>query len=148
MNRQFLEAQLKKAMLAREKKEVSVFRLLLSQIKNREIATKRDLDEDEINEEISREVKKRKEAIGLFEQGKRDDLVAKEKEEMAILEKLLPPAMSNKELCQIIREAVSLEKPKGAVDFGRIMGRVMGMVNGKAAGERVARMVKELISDC
>jgi len=88
MKKQFLEDQLKKAVLAREKEKVSVFRLLLSQIKNREIAVKRSLSEDEINEEIGREIKKRKEAIKLFEQGKRDDLVAKEKMEMAILQKL------------------------------------------------------------
>ena len=88
MNKQFLEDQLKKAMLAREKEKVSVFRLLLSQIGNREIATKRNLGEEEINEEISREIKKRKEAIELFRQGKRDDLVVSEKREMAILQKL------------------------------------------------------------
>ena len=52
MNRQFLEDQLKKAVLARDKEKVSVYRLLLSQIKNREIAVRRSLGEDEINEEI------------------------------------------------------------------------------------------------
>ena len=147
MNRQFLEDQLKEAVLARDKEKVSVYRLLLSQIKNREIAVKRSLGEDEINEEISREIKKRKEAIELFKQGKRDDLVAREEGEMAILQKFLPPAMSDEKLRQAIKKVVELEKPRGIADFGKIMGKVMSEVKGKADGERVARIVKELISN-
>jgi len=147
MNRQFLEDQLKEAVLARDKEKVSVYRLLLSQIKNREIDVKRNLGEDEINEEISREIKKRKEAIELFKQGKRDDLVVREKREMAILQKFLPPAMSDEKLRQVIKKIIELEKPRGIADFGRVMGKVMGEVKGKADGERVARIVKELISN-
>jgi len=147
MNKQFLEDQLKKAVLAGEKEKISVFRLLLSQIKNREIAVKRSLEENEINEEISREVKRRREAIELFKQGKRNDLVAKEKKEAAILQKFLPPAISDEELSQVIRGVINLEKPQGVADFGKVMGKVMNEVKGKVEGERVARMVKELISD-
>jgi len=147
MNKQFLKDQLKKAILAREKEKVSVFRLLLSQIENREIAAKRSLGEEEVNEEIGREIKKRKEAIELFERGKRDDLVSKEKKEMAILRKFLPPAMPDEELRQVIRKVINLEKPQGIADFGKVMGKVMSKVKGKADGERVARIVKELIAD-
>jgi len=145
MNKQFLEDQLKRAVLAGEKEKISVFRLLLSHIKNREIALKRELNKDEINEEISREVKRRKEAIELFKQGKRDDLVAKEEKEAAILQEFLPPAISDEELSQVIKRVISLEKPRGVVDFGKVMGKVMNEVKGKAEGERVARMVKELL---
>jgi len=147
MNKQFLEDQLRKAMLAGEKEKVSVFRLLLSQIKNREIAIRRSLEEDEINEEISREVKRRREAIELFKRGKRNDLVTKEKKEAAILQEFLPPAISDEELSQVIREVINLEKPQGVADFGKVMGKVMNKVKGKVEGERVARMVKELISN-
>ena len=147
MNRQFLEDQLKKAILAGEKEKVSVFRLLLSQIRNREIAARRGLGEDEINEEIGREIKKRKEAIELFERGKRDDLVVKEKREAAILRKFLPPAISDEELRHVIRKVINLEEPRGIADFGKVMGKVMSEVKGKADGERVARILKELISD-
>jgi len=147
INKQSLEDDLKKAMLAREKEKVSVFRLLLSQIKNREIAVKRDLSEDEISEEISREIKKRKEAIELFKKGKRDDLVVKEEGEVAILQNFLPPAMSDKELRQVIKRIINLEKPRGIADFGKIMGKVVDKVKGRADGKRVAQIVKELISD-
>jgi len=147
MNRQFLEDQLKKAVLAGEKEKVSVFRLLLSQIRNREIAAKRSLGEDEINEEIGREIKKRKEAIELFKRGKRDDLVVKEKSEAAILREFLPPAISDEELRHVVRKVINFEEPRGIADFGKVMGKVMSEVKGKADGERVARMVKGLISD-
>ncbi len=147
MKRQSLEDQLRGAMRARASERVSVLRLLLAQVKNREIAVKRALNEREINEVVGREIKKRRESIKLFKQGKRDDLVAKEEREMAILQKLLPPPMFDKELQREIRKIIDSQGQQEVTDFGKMMGKVMGELRGKADGERIAQMVKELTVD-
>ena len=138
-----VDKDLKEAFLKKEKVKVSALRLLLAAIKNKEIelrGQKKKLDEEVITEAIRKEVKKRKEAIIIYEKTTRVDLLNQEKEELQILEEYLPPELSDEEIKKIIKEKISLLKD--ALNFGKIMGEVAKEIKGKADGKKVADLVR------
>lgn len=89
---------------------------------------------------LQREMKAKKEALDLFRQGDRADLVKKEEEEIKVLEEYLPEMMSEEEIKDIVEKTISgLNNP----NFGQVMGMVMGKFGSEADGELVAKIVRE-----
>ena len=114
-------------------------------LKNKEIDKKEALTDEEVVSVLQKEVKKRKESIEAFTQGNRPELVRKEREELAVLDKYLPQEMKAEELEKIVQETVSQVGAEGAKDFGKVMGAVMGKVKGRIGGDRVAERVKKAL---
>lgn len=141
---------LKQAMKNREVETVSVLRMLLSAVKDREISMRKgedmNLTDEQLAEVLSGEAKKRKDSISAYEQGGRADLAEKEKSEIKILEKYLPEQMSDEELDNIVKETVGARPGASLRDFGQIMGAVMPRVKGKADGNKVSEAVKKALS--
>ncbi|MCG2700544.1 GatB/YqeY domain-containing protein [Candidatus Parcubacteria bacterium] len=140
---------LKQAMLNKEAETLSVLRMLISSIRNREIALRKGEDVELADEQIVKvlrsEIKKRKDSILAYEQGNRRDLAEKEKSEMQILEKYLPPELSEEEIEKIIKEVLSGCAGASMKAFGKIMGQVMAKVSGKADGGMVGGKIKEML---
>ena len=88
--KQKLTDDLKQAIRGRNKLKSSVIRLIMAAIKNAEIAKQASLDESDILGIITKEARQRKESIEAFKQGNRQDLVAGEEVELAILQEYLP----------------------------------------------------------
>jgi len=155
---------LNSALKERKETELSVLRLLISAICNKEkekrfkaSKTKPEMDErnlikesqladEEIIDVISSEIKKRKEAAALFEQGKRQDLAQKEKKEAEILQKYLPEQLSEQEIKKLAKEAIAKTQAREQKDMGRVMAELMPKIKGKADNSLVSKIVKELIS--
>lgn len=97
------------------------------------------LSNEDVLEELNREVKRHKESIEAYRKGEREDLVEKEKRELVIIESYLPEKLTEEEILKIIEEAVSESGP----DFGKVMGQVMAQVKGRADGTKVAQLVKD-----
>jgi len=149
----------------REKKELelSVLRMLLSAVNNKETEKKTkiwkekpelspeeikkdgQLTDEEIFEVIASEIKKRKESILEFEKGKREDLVKKEKAEAEILQKYLPEQLSEEEIKKLVKEAVAKVGAKEIKDMGKVMAELMPQVKGRVDGGLVSKIVKELL---
>lgn len=149
----------------KEKKEIklSVLRLLISAINNKEIEKRTktwkerpellieelekesQLNDNEIIEVISSEIKKRKEAILEFEKGGREDLVKKEKAEMEILAKYLPEQLSEEEIKKLAKEAIEKVGAKEPKDLGKVIQELIPKVKGRADGSLVSKIVKELL---
>src|SRR5450756_1221556 len=89
-----LSQELGPSLKAGEKIKVATIRMILSEIKNAEIAKRGDLDDDELLSVLGREAKRRKEAIEEFKKGNRQDLVDRETEELKIIEDYLPEQLS------------------------------------------------------
>jgi len=123
-----------------------VLRLTIAALKNKEIDKGEPLGDEEVLQVLQKEVKKRRESITAFEQGNRPELVAKEREELTVLDKYLPQEMGAGELEKHIAEAVKKTGASSMSDFGKVMGIVMGMVKGKADGSRVSELVKKALS--
>lgn len=141
-----LPADLKQAQLNREETKVSTLRMLLSEIKNAEIANGKELEEDQIISILQKEVKKRKEAAAGFRQGNREGAALKEEAELKILEEYLPKQLSDEELTKIVEEAITQTGASAMSDMGKVIGIVMGKVSGQADGGRVSSLVKTRLS--
>ncbi|MDR7484327.1 MAG: GatB/YqeY domain-containing protein [Armatimonadota bacterium] len=140
-----LEADLKEALRAGDSLRTSTIRLARAAIKNAEIERRRALSDDEVVAILRHEVKRRREAIEGFERGGRDDLVQKEKLEMAILLGYLPPPLSDDEIRRLAAEVIADVGAAGERDVGRVMGPLMRRIAGRAEGKAVERIVREAL---
>ncbi|MDO8588780.1 MAG: GatB/YqeY domain-containing protein [Armatimonadota bacterium] len=136
---------MKSAMKARDELKVSTLRLARSAVKNAEIDKGRDLTDDEVTEILGREVKRRREAIEGYEKGGRQELVDKERRELAILSEYLPKQLDEAEIEKIAREVAAELGADGAKDKGRMMSAVMPRVRGRADGKIVTQIVDRVL---
>ena len=142
-----LEADLKEALKAGQKRRVSTLRLLLASLKNERIQLQRELKDDEIQAAIRKAVKQRRDSIEQYRAGGRADLVEAETEELGILEAYLPKSLSDAELEDAVRGIVAEKGLSSAKDVGLVMKELMsreaykGRVDGKRAQEIARRLL-------
>jgi uncharacterized protein len=140
-----IQQALKEALKQQRTIELSTLRLLLSEIKNAEIAAQKPADDDRVLEVIAREAKRRRESIEAFRQGNREDLVAREEAELALLITYLPEQMTRDEIVKAARQVVETVGARGPGDKGRVMSQLMPQIKGKADGREVSDVVDELL---
>lgn len=141
-----IQADLKEAMLARDTVRTQTLQGLKAVILNEEVAKKireEGLDDAAIEQLIAREVKKRDEAAGLFEQGGNQASADKERAEKEILSAYLPEQLSEGDIAALIDEVITEVQPSGMQDMGRVIGAVKTRAGNTADGATVARLVKE-----
>jgi len=140
-----IKADLKSAMQAKEELTLSVLRMLITSLRNKEISLRKGEDvvltDEQVLEVIGSEVKKRKDSIESYREGGREDLAKTEEDEIAILSKYLPEQMSDEDLASIVDEVLASQGDNP--NFGAVMGAVMGRVKGLADGNAVSAMVKK-----
>ena len=144
-----LTADMKQAMKDREagKLRLSVIRMVRANIKNVEINDKKELTDDEVLAVLMKEVKMRQDSVEEFQKAGRDELVAQAKEEIAILKKYLPEALSDDELKAIVAEVIAAVGATSPKDMGKVMPAVMAKTKGRADGKRINVMVRELLKE-
>lgn len=103
------------------------------------------LNDEQVMEVVLTEIKKRKDAITLYEQGGRPELADNEKKEIAVLQKYLPEQLSETELRELIKGAIEKTGAKEIKDMGKIMAELMPKVKGKADNAQISKIVKELL---
>ncbi|MCQ2361606.1 MAG: GatB/YqeY domain-containing protein [Acidaminococcaceae bacterium] len=142
-----LTEDMKTAMKEREagKLRLSVIRMVRSNIKNTEINEKRELNDDDVLAVLMKEVKMRQDSLEEFKKADRQELVAQAEEEIAILKKYLPAALSDEELKAIVAEVIAQTGAAGPKDMGKVMPEVMAKTKGRADGKRISAMVRELL---
>ncbi len=143
--KQKLSDDLKKAIKDRDKLKCSTIRLLVAAIQNAEIAKRAPLEEADLLGIIAKEVRQHKESIDAFKQGDRQDLVAREEAELAILNEYLPEQISREEIVAAARKVIDEVSAQGPRDKGKVMSQLMPQLKGKADGREVNAMVAELL---
>ncbi|OIO48264.1 MAG: hypothetical protein AUJ32_01055 [Parcubacteria group bacterium CG1_02_40_82] len=148
----------KDAFRAKNESQLSTLRLLLAAIKNKEVEKRTrlsksepiekleelsQLDDQEVIEVISSEIKKCKDAAGQYKQGGREELAAKEKKEIVVLSVYMPEQMGEGEIKKLVQEAIKKVGAAGLGDLGKVMGALMPQVKGKTDGNLVSKIVKE-----
>lgn len=142
-----LEVDFNQALKKKDELVVLVLRQIKTAITNAEIAKNREkLTAQELIKLFRREVKKRKEAAQLYEQGGRGELAEKERKEIEIVSQYLPPEISEENIKQKISAVVAKIKAAGPQDTGKVMGAVMKELDGQADGNVVSRLVREVLS--
>ncbi|MCX6723839.1 MAG: GatB/YqeY domain-containing protein [Candidatus Staskawiczbacteria bacterium] len=137
-----------------EQFRLGVLRMLLAAILTKEkdkrykkkLQADAELTDEQILEVISSEIKKRKDAIVLYEQGKRPELAEREKKEIEVLKKYLPEQLSQEELKKLVVESITKVGAKEMKDTGKIMADLMPKVKGKAEGSEISKIIKELLT--
>ena len=142
-----LSADMKQAMKEREagKQRLSVIRMVWAAIRNKEIDTKKELDDNEVCGLLMKEVKQREDSITEFKKANRTDLVEANEQEIAILKKYLPEQLSDEDLKAIVQETIAATGAKTMKDMGRVMGAVMAKAKGRAEGGKISAFVRELL---
>lgn len=144
--RDTVQKQIQAALKEHHNKRVSVLRLLLSSIKNKEISAKHALSPDELIAVVSSQVKMRKEAIESYAKAGRTDLAEHEEAELKILREFLPPQITDDELHAMIESAIKETNAQTPKDMGKIMAHLMPNIKGRVDGKHVNQLVKQRIS--
>jgi uncharacterized protein YqeY len=123
----------------RDQARTTLLSTILSDIQNREIELKHPATDAETAEVLRRGVKRRKESVEAYEKGKRDDLAARERAEVKMLEEFLPAEASPDDIRAAVRDAIA----GGAKEMGPLMAKIMPQFKGRADGKLVNQIVRE-----
>ncbi|MBP1992852.1 GatB/YqeY domain-containing protein [Paenibacillus eucommiae] len=140
-----LNEDMKQAMKSQDKFKLSVIRMVRSSIKNQEIDLKRPLDDNEVLDVLSREVKQRKDSLQDFEKAGREDLVEDLKAELLILAEYQPQQLSEDEVKAIVQETIEQVGAASKADMGKVMTALMPKVKGRADGKLINQLVQQLL---
>jgi uncharacterized protein YqeY len=140
-----IQAAVKEAMKNKEKLRLGGLRMLMSELKNRRIELQRELEEADILQVITRMVKQRHDSAEQFARGGREELAAKEKGEIEVLESYLPEGLSEAELEELVKQAIAETGARSKKDMGRVMQAVMPKIAGRADGKKVNQLVSRLL---
>jgi uncharacterized protein YqeY len=123
-----------------------VLRMTLSAAYNVEKREQRTLSEEDYAAVLAKEVKTRRESVDAFRKGGREDLVAKEEAEIAILSEYLPQQLSDDEIQALVDEALAATGASSARDMGKVMGWLSPKTRGRADGKRVSELVARALA--
>ena len=142
-----ITADLKEAMKAKDQVALRGIRAIKAAL----ILLKTDGSGEEVTEEkeiklLQKLVKQRRDSLEIYEKQNREDLAAVEREEIPIIEKYLPEAMSPEELKAAITKIVADTGASSMKDMGKVMGMANAQLAGKADGKTIASLVKELLT--
>jgi hypothetical protein len=140
-----LNEDMKQAMKSKDKFRLSTIRMVRSTIKYLEIDLKRTLDDNEVLDILSREIKQRKDALQEFESAGRDELAASTKAEIEIIIKYLPEQLSEEEIKVIVQQTIQETGASSKSDMGKVMSALMPKVKGRADGKLVNQAVLQFL---
>ncbi|MDR3518497.1 MAG: GatB/YqeY domain-containing protein [Azospirillaceae bacterium] len=146
-----LNESLKDAMRARNARAVSTLRMVLAQIKDRDIAARPQgnadgIDDDSILSLLQSMIKQRRESMVLYEQGGRADLVQQEAEEVTIIEGFLPRQLDDAEAAAAIAAAIAEVGATGVKDMGKVMTALRARLAGQMDFAKASVIVKQQLT--
>jgi uncharacterized protein len=140
--REQINDDLKTAMRSGETVRRDTIRLLTAALKQREVDERKTLSDVDVLAVIEKMIKQRRDSISQFEQGGRQDLADKEKQELTLLQTYMPQAMAEDELAAAIAAAVTETGAAGPADMGKVMAVLKPQLAGRADMGKVSAAVK------
>jgi uncharacterized protein YqeY len=137
-----LKDQQKLAMLARDKARLGAIRLLMAEIKQREVDTRIELNDEDILAVVTKMVKQRRDSISQFEAAGRQDLADKESAEILVLQEFLPQQLTADEIAALIEQAITESGAAVMADMGKVMAVLKPKIQGRADVGAVSAQVK------
>ncbi|MCP5425001.1 MAG: GatB/YqeY domain-containing protein [Gammaproteobacteria bacterium] len=141
-----IQDDLKAAMRARDMDRVSVLRLIMAAIKQREVDERITLDDGAVIAVLERMIKQRRESIEQFRKGGREDLVQRESFEIDLVQAYLPQPLSAEEIDTLVTHAVAEAVAQSPRDMGKVMNIIKNQAQGRIDMAVVSRLVKERLS--
>jgi len=143
--KQRLYEDLKKAMKTKDEIRTRTLRLIISSIKTLEVEKMTEATDDDVFRVLSKECRKRVEAIEAYKKGGREDLANEEQRELEIIKSYMPKQLSEEELKEIVKNAVEETGSSSIKDLGRVMKVLMPRVKGRADGKTVNNIVRQIL---
>ena len=141
-----LTEDMKSAMRAKETGRLAAVRLIISEVKRKELDEQTQLDDTQVLAVIEKMIKQRKDSISQFEAGNRQDLADIEKAELEVLVTYMPAGLSDDEIAAEVAAAVSASGAAGPQDMGKVMAIVKPKLAGRADMTVVSTLVKKALS--
>ena len=136
----------KESMKAKDKVRLGAIRMVLAEIKQREIDNKTTLDDAGITSVLVKLVKQRRDSFTQYKDAGRDDLAEIEANEIEALEAFLPQPLSEEEILALIDAAIAESGAAGMQDMGKVMGLIKAKAEGKADLGKVSGLIKQRLS--
>ena len=143
--KQRLYEDLKKAMKTKDEIRTRTLRLIISSIKTLEVEKMTEATDDDVFRVLSKECRKRVEAIEAYKKGGREDLANEEQRELEIIKSYMPKQLSEEELKEIVKNVVGETGSSSIKDLGRVMKVLMPRVKGRADGKTVNNIVRQIL---
>ena len=137
---------MKTAMRAKDAARLGVIRLILSEIKQREVDERISLDDTQVFAVLNKMIKQRRDSLEQFKAANRQDLVDQESFELGVLQAYLPAALGEAEVDQIIKEAIAASGASSIKDMGAIMTTLRPKLQGRADMGEVSKKIKTLLA--
>ncbi|RJE71336.1 MULTISPECIES: GatB/YqeY domain-containing protein [Reichenbachiella] len=143
-----INADIKAAMLAKEKEKLTALRAIKSMIllAETEKGAVEEISEDAEMKLLMKAAKQRKDSADLFREQGREDLADKEQGELDIISNYLPKQLTEDELKAEVQKIIDQVGATGPQDMGKVMGAATKAIGGKADGKTISAMVKSLLS--
>jgi uncharacterized protein YqeY len=141
-----LNEDMKQAMKSGDKFRLSTIRLIRAAVKNQEIELRHPLDDSEVIQVVSRELKQRRDSLPDFQRAGRDDLVANVSAEIDIISQYLPEQLTEEEIKDIVKQTMQETGASSKAELGKLMGALMPKVKGRADGRLVNQIVQQSLS--
>lgn len=142
--RERIQDTMKEAMRSRDKQRLSAVRLIWAAVKQREVDERITLDDAEVVVTLDKMAKQRRESITQYHQAARNDLVAIEEAELAVIQSFLPEPLTTVELETLIQSALETV-PKTMQAMGQVMAILKPQIQGRADGKIVSDLVKRML---
>lgn len=136
---------MKQAMRDKDKFRLTTIRMVRAAVKNQEIDLKRPLEDGEVLDIVSREIKQRKESLQEFQKAGRDDLVKDVAAEIDIISVYLPAQLTEEEIKAIVQQTIQETGASSKADMGKVMSALMPKVKGRADGKLVNQTVQQFL---
>lgn len=133
------------AMKAKEKERLGVLRMLQSALKQVEVDERKELQDDDVMRILQSYAKKVRDALDGARKAGREDLIAANEAELAIVQGYLPAAFTDDELNALVAEVIRETGASSPKDMGKVMQALKPRVGGKAEGARVSAAVKQAL---
>ncbi|RIX54122.1 GatB/YqeY domain-containing protein [Paenibacillus nanensis] len=140
-----LTDDMKQAMKSQDKFKLTTIRMMRASVKNMEIELKRPLEDNEVLDILSREIKIRKDSLQEFKKAGRDDLVTGLAAEIEIISQYLPEQLTEEEIQEIVRQTIHELGASSKADMGKVMSALMPKTKGRADGKLVNQFVQQFL---
>jgi uncharacterized protein YqeY len=141
-----IKNDIKEAMRAKEIVRRDTLRNIQASIKQVEVDERKEVTDTEVEAILAKYLKQREDAKAQFKDAGRDDLVAKEEEEIAIVQSYLPEPMSDAELEDALKEIIAQTGAESMKEMGKVMGAAKSAIGSRADGGRINQVVKKLLA--
>ncbi|MFC0166917.1 GatB/YqeY domain-containing protein [Pseudoduganella danionis] len=144
--REQITEDMKTAMRAKDAGRLATVRLILAEIKRKEVDERIEVNDEQTVAIVEKMIKQRKDSITQFEAGGRADLADIEKAELAVLVNYMPAGLSDEEVAAEVAAAVAASGAAGPQDMGKVMAIVKPKLAGRADMTVVSALVKKALA--